>query len=371
MSQHFLAKCAACAVLLAACAPVLRAQTAAAPTTYTVTETNAMFGSPLVVKIYRSGSKGLVDSRSGPDWPEPKPMHTRGLYDLNTYQNLSWDLVDSSIPCGNGNFSGSWGDPFADSASLLADLNKQNPKQVGTETVHGFAARILEADGPGGKTRVWVDNKYGLLLKALSIPPNGASRTIIEVTEVSFAPPPASVFAVPANCAAAAAAPRIPTEAERIAAETGDIAGNYVNAIYGPGSKNSCAVILRVVRAGSMTPITNRLQVAIDTTYNVDNPPHYVSGMGVDGTQTFSGGGIHEITNQIHNGTVSLGTPPAYFMLDVNLMKPGTGASEGLIYRQCFAPTNILLYVVKDADNPFAGGDFLWVKSGKYATLPH
>jgi hypothetical protein len=363
--------CAASAVLLTACAPALRAQTASLPTTYTVTETNAMFGSPLIVKIYRSGSKGLVDSRSGPDWPGPKPMHTRGLYDLNTQQSLSWDLADSAIPCGNGNFSGSWGDPFADSASLLADLNKQNPRQVGTETVHGFTAKILEADGSDGKTRVWVDAKSGLLLKALSIPPSGAPRTIIEVTEVSFTPPPASTFAIPAICAAAAATPPPPTEAERIAAETGDSAGNYVNAIYGPGSKNSCAVILRVVRAKSMTPITNRLQVAIDTTYNVDNPPHYISGMGVDGTQTFSGGGIHEITNQIHNGTVRLGIPPAYFMLDVNLMKPGTGASEALIYRQCFAPTTILLFVVKDADNPSAGGDFLWVKSGKYATLPH
>jgi len=361
---------AAGAVLLTACAPVLRAQTAPAPTAYTVTETNAMFGPTMMLKIYRSGSKALVDSRSGLGWPEPKPMHTRGLYDLKTQQNLSWDLVDSSIPCGNASFSGSWGDPFADSASLLADLNKQSPRQVGTETVHGFAARILEADGPAGKTRVWVDNKYGLLLKAQSIPPNGAPRTLIEVTEVSFAPPPALIFASPASCAAAAAAPRVPTEAERIAAETGDSADNYVNAIYGPGSKNSCTAILRVVRAGSMTPITNRLQVAIDTTYNVDNPPHYVSGMGVDGSQTFSGGGIHEITNQIHNGTVRLGIPPAYFMLAVNLMKPGTGASEGLMYRQCFAPTTILLYVVKDPDNPSAGGDFLWVKSGKYAAVP-
>ena len=329
-----------------------------------------MFGSPLIVKIYRSGSKGLVDSRSGPDWKGPKPMHTRALYDLNKQQSLSWDLADSSITCGNGTFSGSWGDPFEDSASLLADLNKQNPKQVGTETILGYPAKVLEASSPDGTMRAWVDVKTGLLLKAQATPASGAPRTIIEVTEVSFAPPPASLFSVPANCAAAAAAPRIPTEAERIAAETGDNAGNYVNAIYGPGSKNSCAVILRVVRAGSMTPITNRLQVAIDTTYNVDNPPHYVSGMGVDGTQTFSGGGIHEITSQIHNGTVRLGIPPAYFMLDVNLMKPGTGASEGLIYRQCFAPTTILLFVVKDADNPSAGDDFLWVKSGKYATLP-
>jgi hypothetical protein len=374
VSRMFLRKlgfCAASVVLLAACAPALQAQTAPAPTTYTLTETNAMFGPVLTVNIYRNGSKAVSDSQSAASAAMPKAIHTRALYDLKTQQSLSWDVADSSIPCGKSNFSGSWGDPFVDSASLLDGLNKQNPKQVGTETVLGFSAKVLEVSSPNGTMRVWVDTKYGLMLKAQSTPPKGAPQTIIEVTKVSFTAPSASVFAVPANCAAAAAAPLPPTEAERIAAETGDNAGNYVNAIYGPGSKNSCTAILRVVRAKSMTPITNRLQVAIDTTYNVDNPPHYVSGMGVDGSQTFSGGGIHEITNQIHNGTVRLGTPPAYFMLDVNLMKPGTGASEALIYRQCFAPTTILLFVVKDADNPSAGGDFLWVKSGKYATLPN
>jgi len=46
---------------------------------------------------------------------------------------------------------------------------------------------------------------------------------------------------------------------------------------------------------------------------------------------------------------VRIDNPPAYFNLDVNLMKPGTGASEALIYRQCFAPTTVLLFVVKDA----------------------
>jgi hypothetical protein len=196
-------------------------------------------------------------------------------------------------------------------------------------------------------------------------------KTVMEVTDISLTPPPASIFAVPASCAAAAAAPPPPTAAELIAAETGDSAANYVNAIYGPGSKNSCSVVLRVVRAKSMTPIVNRLQVAIDTTYNVDSPPHYVSGMGTDGHQTFSGGGIHEITSQIRNGMARIDNPPAYFMLDVNLMKPGTGASEALIYRQCFAPTTVLLFVVKDADNPSEGGDFLWVKAGKYAAIPH
>ena len=367
MSLRFLAHCAACAVLLAACETSLRAQTAPAPTAYTITATNSMMVAGQVTKTYRLGSKALVDQSNAAD---PKAPHIRSLYDLAKHTNLTWSWPDFSGGCGTGAFSGDWGDPFVFSASLLDDLNKQNPKQVGTTTVLGFSAKVLEVSSPDGTMRVWVDTKYGLLLKAQSIPPNGAPRTIIEVTEMSFAPPPASVFAVPANCAAAAAAPLPPTEAERIAAETGDSADNYVNAIYGPGSKNSCAVILRVVRAGTMAPIANRLQVAIDTSYNVDNPPHYVYGMGTDGTQTFSGGGIHEITNQIHNGIVRLGIPPAYFMLDVNLMKPGTGASEALIYRQCFAPTTILLFVVKDADNPSAGGDFLWVKSGKYATLP-
>jgi hypothetical protein len=363
MSLRFLANCAAYAVLLAACEATLLAQTAPAPTAYTVTATNSMLGQSQITKTYRLGSKVLVEQFSATD---PKAAHTRSLYDLATHRNLSWSWPDNSGGCSSGTFSGDWGDPYTGAADLIGP----GAKQVGTETIHGIATKIMEGSASGVTVRVWVDTKYGMIVKAQVSQAGSPLTTTMEVTNINLAPPPASIFAVPANCAAAAAAPLPPTEAERIAAETGDNAGNYVNAIYGPGSKNSCSVVLRVVRAGSMTPIINRLQVAIDTTYNVDNPPHYVSGMGVDGTQTFSGGGIHEITNQIHNGTVRLGIPPAYFMLDVNLMKPGTGASEALIYRQCFAPTTILLFVVKDADNPSAGGDFLWVKSGKYATVP-
>jgi len=182
--------CVLVVALLTGCVSGLRCQTANAPTTYTVAENNAMFGSTMIVKIYRNGSKALVDSRSGPDWTGPKPMHTRAIYDLNTQRSLIWDLTDSSVPCGNSTFSGSWGDPFEDSASLLADVYKQNPKQLGPETVHGMTAKVLEADDPARKTKVWVDTKYGLLLKAQSIPANGAPLTILEVTDVSYSAPP-------------------------------------------------------------------------------------------------------------------------------------------------------------------------------------
>jgi hypothetical protein len=350
----------ATAVLLVAYAS---AQTAPAPTAYTVTATNSMMGEGQITKTYRLGSKALVDQFNSTD---PKAPHSRSLYDLAKQTNLSWSWPDSSGGCGTGTFSGDWGDPFTSAAALIAP----GTKQVGIETIHGLPTKILEGSASGATVRAWVDTKYGLLVKAQLSQAGSPLKTVMEVTEISLTPPPASIFAVPASCAAAAAAPPPPTEAERIAAETGDSAANFVNAIYGPGSKNACSVLLRVVRAGAMTPIVNRLQVAIDTTYNVDNPPHYVYGMGTDGSQTFSGGGIHEITSQIHNGMVRIDNPPSYFNLAVNLMKPGFGAGEGLIYRQCFAPTTVLLYVVKDPDNPSAGGDFLWVKSGKYATVP-
>jgi hypothetical protein len=361
--------CVVSAVLLTACAPALRAQTAPAPTVYSLTETNAMFGPVLTVSIYRNGSKAVLDSRSAVSAAMPKAIHTRALYDLNTQQSLSWDLADSSIPCGNGSFSGSWGDPFADSAGLLADLNKQNPKQVGTATVLGFSAKILESDDPARKTRVWVDNKYGLLLKAVSIPVNGAPLTIIEVTDVSYSTPPASLFAVPANCAAAAAAPRVPTEADAIAALTGDNPQDFVKAIYGPGSQNSCSMLFRVVKAGSMEPIVSGYQVGVDLIVATEPTPSYKIGIGTNGHSTYSGGGLHEVTSQIRNGVLRLDNIPAQFEMDVEF---GTaGSSSANIYRQCFAPQTVLLFVVKNPANIGEGGEFLWVKSGKYATLPY
>jgi hypothetical protein len=361
--------CVLLVALVAGCESGLRGQTTNLPTTYIVNESTAMFGPTMMVKVYRSGSKALVDSRSGADWPGPKPVHTRALYDLNKQQALSWDLNDSTVPCGNSTFSGSWGDPFEDSASLLADVNKEHPREVTTQVFHGIPAKILEANGPGGKTRIWVDDKYGLLLKILSTPANGAPRTVIEVNDVSYSEPQASLFMVPANCAAAAAAPRVPTEAERISALTGSNAQDFVNAIYGPGSKNSCSMLFRVVKAGTMEPIASGYQVGVDLNVATEPTPSYKIGIGTNGHSTFSGGGLHEVTSQIHNGVLRLDNIPVQFELDVEF---GTaGSSSANIYRQCFSPQTVLLYVVKNPSNLGEGGEYLWVKSGKYATIAH
>jgi hypothetical protein len=320
----------------------------------------------LTVKIYRNGAKAVLDSQSV---DTPTAFHTRALFDLNTKQSLSWDLLDSSRPCGKSNFGNDWGDPFVTSAQMTSELAQQNARQVRTETYLGFPAKVLEVSSPDGTMRAWVDVKTGLVLKAQMVPASGAPQNLIEVKQLSYAPPPASAFALPANCAEAAAGPRVMSQDEQTAELTGGNAQDFVRAMEGPGSKNTCTVFFRVVKAGTMEPVTSSFQVALDTTIDINNMPSYSIRQGRDGRVTFAGGGLREVTSQVHNGVFRIDNPPAQFELDAEF--GNAGSTSALIYRQCYGPQTVLLFVVKDPANLGKGGDWLWVKSGKYATVPH
>jgi hypothetical protein len=324
-----------------------------------------MFGTATITKTYRLGSKALVDNRTPSDVTGPTAIHMRTLYDLEKMVSLTWDPVNSSSPCGKGTFSGDWGDPFTGAA----DLSSQGARQVGAETIHGFPAKIFEAAaGPSGTMRVWVGAEHNMILKAQVIPTSGPPQTMVEVTNVSLTPPPAAIFAVPANCAAAAAAPLPPTEEEKIAALTGGNAHDFMKAIYGPGSKDSCTVVFRVVKAGSMEPIASGFQVAVDMNLANKAMPSYTIGLSREGHATFSGGGLHEVTSQIRNGVLRLDNVPDHFDLETAFGNGGSGSA--LIYKQCFAPQTVLLYVITNPDKLSDGAEFLWVKSGRYATTP-
>ncbi len=353
----------ACLGLLAL-TPLLKAQTP--PTAYTITESSGAAANSGTTIIYRNGNQAVIDIRQPAQPGGAAASRTVSLYDLKAGVNHAWNPDASPVECSAGNFSGDWGDPFAMTADLSPDIANGNLKPTGAETINGIPTTVYEGVTQGADLKAWLDRKDGLVIRAEMSAPNTAPMTLVNITKVSFATPPASIFALPAACGGVNPAP---SPADLIAAETGDNPANYVNGIYGPGSKNSCSVVLRVVNAKTMTPITH-IQVAIDTTYNVDNPPHYEFGVHDDGSQSYSGGGIHEITNMVHNGMVRLGAPPAYFMLGVNPIAPGHAGGMGLVYRQCFAPTTVLLFVVKDYGTPSQDGDFLWVKSGKYAVPP-
>ena len=306
------------ALIAVAFTAALHAQYAAPPAAYSVTEINAMMGAPVTMKIDRDGSKVLVDqSFSG--------HHSRTLYDLQTHANVTWDLADASVPCTNGRFSGDWGDPFAASAEILGDLNKQHATPAGSETVNGLATKVLEMASPtGAKAKAWVDTKYGLVMKL-----EMGGQTMLEIKQIAFAAPAASTFVLPAACAGAARAPLPQTDAERIAAETGGKAEDYANGIMPPASSNSCSVQLKVVRAGSLQPIPG-VHLTVDK------------------------------TRQSRTGVLRIDNAPAQFNAEADF--GNGGFASALIYRQCFAPQSTLLLVVKNPDKASDGADWLWVK---------
>ena len=348
---------------LVALTSLLPAQTP--PTAYTIIQ--ALQGAPNAgtQTIYRNGTQVVIDTKQTAQ-PGTPANRSIGFYDLKTGISHAWNPGETPINCSAGTFSGDWGDPFAVTKDITDAIAKGELKPAGAETVSGVPTKGYTGSQQGQNLKAWFDEKDGLVIKYGYGAPGAALAYMVDIRIVKIAPPPASVFAMPPACAGVKPPP---TPAELIAAETGDDAANYVNA-YGPGSKNSCSIIVRVVAAKTMAPVTRRWQAAIDTTYVEANPPAYTFGVGDDGTSTFSGGGIHEITRQIHNDMLRIDNPPAYFNLALNVVQPHRGTASTLIYRKCFAPVTMLYYIMKDPNDIGAGADYLYAKAGKNAVAP-
>jgi len=341
---------------------------AAAQTTYTVTENMSLLGPAgptMLTTIYRDGNRALLDESHGPDKDNPQGYHVRIYNDLAAHTSHSWDLIHPESGCGTGTFSGDWGDPFVTSTSSKDELTKAGAREAGTETVNGFASKVWTVSVEGTAVKAWVDSKSGMIIKEQMMPAGAPPAVLVDVKQVSMSAPPASVFALPASCTSA---PKAPPEDERIAAETGGHAGDYVPAIAPPDASKSkgCAVVVRMVKAVTMEPITSGFQLAVDLTYDVNHPPNYVRGTAPNGKETVSGGGIRDVTALMKNGAYRIDNPPAYFNLESYW--GNAGDAFALIYTQCFGPPqSVLLFVIKDPANIGKGGDWLWAKSGKFA----
>jgi len=344
-------------------ATLLPAQTP--PTAYTIVQ-GLQGPNAGTQTIYRNGSQAVIETKMVAQPDGTPAQHSFGFYDLKSGVSHSWDPTSTPINCSAGHFSGDWGDPFDATKEITDGIASGKFKPAGAETVSGIPTTVYTASDQGMNIKAWLDKKDNLLIKAGFGAPGAPLTYMVDIRSVSLALPPASVFALPPACAGVKPPP---TPAELIAAETGDDAANYVND-YGPGSKNSCSIIIRVVAAKTMAPVTRRWQAAIDTTFDEANPPAYTFGVGDDGTSTFSGGHIHEITSQIHNDMLRIDNPPQAFNLALNVMQPHRGTADTTIYRQCFAPVTMLYYIMKDPTDIGAGADFLYAKAGKYAAVP-
>jgi hypothetical protein len=161
-----------------------RAQPAKAPLAYSVTEVNAMFGATMSLKIDRDGDKAVVDETVSSRSAGSPGIHTRSYYDIKNHRSNSVDLNFAKANCSSGTFDDNWFDPFEMPATLMRSF--ENVQQVGSETVNGFATKVMESSAarPGQKIKVWLDTTSGLIIKA-----EIDAKTIIEVQQVRLAKP--------------------------------------------------------------------------------------------------------------------------------------------------------------------------------------
>jgi len=164
---------------------------------------------PQVVKITRDGSKEAIDQIMPPiPGQRDKEYHGHLLYDFQAHRLYTQVLSDPRMPCGVQEFNDPAAPAELDVISGSADIQKEltgkgQVKQVGTETVNGFATNVMDFTSPDAKGKIWVAQKGGFPVKLVFIDKDGRATTFIEVKQLSFAKPPASAFALPASCASA------------------------------------------------------------------------------------------------------------------------------------------------------------------------
>jgi hypothetical protein len=188
-------------LLLAAClvAPQARAQAGRMPEAYSVAEFNSMLGQGAVMRVFRDGARAMIDISGAQVAGGALAFHTRAYYDLELHRVYTLNMNRSESACSVGNFSGDWGDPFEMSAAILDDLAAQNAQLTGTETVNGFATKVITAGAAGQRqAKVWVDPASGLIIKA-----QFGAIIAIDVKQLSLARPPAQLLVLPPTCAAA------------------------------------------------------------------------------------------------------------------------------------------------------------------------
>lgn len=191
----------AATVLLAAFVPsVSHAQPAPAPTRYSVNETLFLVVEGQIMKIGRDGQSAVIEQSLPPSKDSPAGVHVRTFYDINAKLTTTLDLIDPANPCEPSKFSGDWGDPFAMSADLLAEMAQRHPTDAGTAIVNGIATKVSVAATPDGQAKVWVEPNTGLIVKWVMTPPSGPPRTMIEVTSFTLTPPSPAALALPSKC---------------------------------------------------------------------------------------------------------------------------------------------------------------------------
>ena len=346
---------------------LLPAQTSKTPETYSVIYV-AGFDDPAhpdTIKVYRDGAKEFIELTSPASPADPKGARQSFLFDFQAHKTYTRDLVHNT--CSAEKYSPA-NAPDMDifgaarqhaEGATIPVLEKQGYKVVGTETVNGMPTKVLEVSmGQMGSSKAWVSEQNNIMVKMAVFPPTGPPITMVELKQLSFATPAASLFVVPSGCTESQAEWTQPgggaqgaASGASGAAATGPLVIHWGSEEFTDSnqlspSSDSCTVLFRPLYYGTMAPLPGGYKVKLR--------------LGQGNTQ--------DVTNQLQNGVLRINNAPENFTLDLEW--PDHSASAN-VFRQCFHPETVLLFIQRDKlGQQWIGCDWCWVKSGKYATIP-
>jgi len=139
---------------------------------------------------------------------------------------------------------------------------------------------------------------------------------------------------------------------------------DFSKATSGPGARDDCSVLLKVVKAGTMEPITAGVQVGIGSGNATEHLIQYGQGA-LSHTGVLRG--MYEILPSVRDGAFRIGHVPMEFTLATSFGVAGNLRS--IVFLQCFAPETTLLLVVRNPARIADGAQLLWVKTGQYASI--
>jgi OmpA-OmpF porin, OOP family len=173
-----------------------------------------------IVNIYRDDNKAMVKITVLPNAKNPKTVLSYSVIDVRTRKTWDWSPGVEECTTGSSSVTSkssgmTWAsDPFAEFPmgfrapaewfSSNANIPPGLLRQVGTGTALGFKTKIIAMAIPGQpREKLWVEEKYGLILKSANLGKDGRYHPDpnSEITQFSLANPPASVFALGGPCA--------------------------------------------------------------------------------------------------------------------------------------------------------------------------
>jgi hypothetical protein len=157
-----------------------------------------------IVKVARDGPREAIDQILPVGPGRAKEFHNHILYDFQAHKIYAQIVTDPSAPCSVMTYTSPAVPDELDVLNVSPDMTEflAHATPLRKETVNGIPAKVMEMTSGQMKVTAWIADPGGYPVKEIMVGQDGKATTMLEVKQLSFAKPSASVFAPPAGCKA-------------------------------------------------------------------------------------------------------------------------------------------------------------------------